>query len=146
MARVLLRDATFGALAVIDPSDGLPGISRIALAPTKTGQPMSLISDLAAHARALQACPDCALLLGEPGVKGDPLTHPRISLKARAHFLRHGEAGYDELAAQYLAQRPKAKLYIGFGDFSIVMFEPVSAFLNGGFGKAFDLTAGDLLD
>ncbi|MDA7428106.1 pyridoxamine 5'-phosphate oxidase family protein [Primorskyibacter aestuariivivens] len=146
LARALLRDARFAALAVRDPEDGWPSVSRIALAMTKDGRPMSLISDLSAHARALQVNPSGALLVGEPGEKGDPLTHPRLSLKARARFVRHGEAEHASLAARYLEQRPKAKLYIGFGDFSIVVFSPVSGLLNGGFGKAFALTPGDLLD
>ena len=146
LARALLREARFAALSVRDPEDGWPAVSRIALAMMEDGRPMSLISDLSAHARALKASPECGLLVGEPKDKGDPLTHPRLSLKVRACFVRHGEAEYAPLAERYLEQRPKVKLYIGFGDFSIVVFSPVSALLNGGFGKAFALTPGDLLE
>lgn len=146
LARALLREARFAALAVRDPDDGWPAVSRIALAMTGDGCPMSVISDLSAHASALKASAECSLLVGEPGDKGDPLTHPRLSLKMRARFVRHGEAEHAPLAERYLEQRPKAKLYIGFGDFSIVVFSPVSGLLNGGFGKAFALTSGDLLD
>ena len=146
LARALLHDASFAALAVKDPEDGWPTVSRIALAVSEDGLPMSLISDLSAHARALQACVECSVLVGEPGGKGDPLTHPRLSLRARARFFRHGDADHAPLAAQYLRQRPKAKLYIGFGDFSIVTFSPVSGLLNGGFGKAFAMMPEDLVE
>lgn len=144
-ARGLLRTATFAALAVKDPQDGYPAISRIALAQSADGCPMSVISDLSGHTAALKAHPACALLLGEPEERGDPLTHPRLSIKAQARFVRRDMPDYSGLAVQYLAQRPKARLYIGFGDFSIVVFDPVSGLLNAGFGKAFALSASDML-
>ncbi|MGX9355250.1 HugZ family pyridoxamine 5'-phosphate oxidase [Roseobacteraceae bacterium S113] len=140
----LLNDFKHAALAVQDPGDGLPNISRIAFARTSKGQPMSLISDLSAHARALAAQPECALLLGEPGERGDPLTYPRLSLRVRARFVRHGMDEHKDLAAHYLVQQPKAKLYIGFGDFSIVTFSVREGLLNGGFGKAYPVSAADL--
>jgi len=139
-----MAEARFAALGVIDPATGAPQVSRIAVARGPDGLPISLISDLAAHAGALAANPSCSLLLGEPGDKGDPLTHPRLTLQARASFVRHGEAGHAPLRATYLAQNPKAKLYIDFADFSLVLFQPRHALLNGGFGKAFRLTADDL--
>ena len=37
---------------------------------------LTLVSALAPHFRALRENPDCALMLGEVGDKGDPLTHP----------------------------------------------------------------------
>jgi putative heme iron utilization protein len=48
------------------------------------------------------------------------------------------------LKAHYLAHYPKAQLYYDFGDFRIVRLNPVAAYLNGGFGKAYRLTAEDL--
>jgi putative heme iron utilization protein len=48
------------------------------------------------------------------------------------------------LAVAFLAKQPKAKLYIGFADFSLVRFTPLSAQMNGGFGKAYLLHAEDL--
>lgn len=145
LARALLRGATYAALAVRDPEDGWPAVSRIAFALDTQGAPLSLISDLSAHAGALKTASECALLVGEPADRGDPLTHPRLSLRVRAAFVRHGDADHAALAALYLQQRPKAKLYIGFGDFSILRFTVVSGLLNGGFGKAFAMTPDDLL-
>lgn len=121
------------ALAYTD-SDGLPGISRIAMGLDTDGAPLTLISALAPHFAGLQTHPDCALLLGEPGPKGDPLTHPRLMLRARAQFIDPTERA--ALRNLWLATHPKSKLYIDFSDFSFVRLLPVSALLNAGFGKA----------
>lgn len=145
LARDLIDSARFGALAVLDPDSGGPMVSRIAVATTETGGPMSLISDLSHHTRALRANPDCALLLGEPGPKGDPLTHPRISLQCSTRFVRQGDPAHPALRARYLARQPKAQLYIDFADFSFALFDVRHALLNGGFGKAYRLTPEDLL-
>ncbi|WP_417742121.1 HugZ family protein [Salipiger sp.] len=144
LARELIATARFAALGVTDPETGTPMVSRVSVVPGPDGLPLSLVSDLALHATALKADPSCALLLGEPGAKGDPLTHPRLSLQGGAHFIRHGEAGHADLAAHYLTLQPKAKLYIGFADFSLLRFEIRRGLLNGGFGKAFVLTPEDL--
>ena len=144
LARDLISSARFAALGVTDPETRTPMVSRVSMAPGPDGLPLSLVSDLAFHATALKADPACALLLGEPGPKGDPLTHPRLSLQASARFIRHGEAGHAALAAHYLTLQPKAKLYIGFADFSLLRFEIRRGLLNGGFGKAFVLTPEDL--
>ncbi|MDR5655257.1 HugZ family protein [Ruixingdingia sedimenti] len=145
LARSLLAEARHAALAVIEPGTGAPFVSRIALAPAPGGVPVSLISGLAVHCRALRENPACALLLGEPGDRGDPLTHPRLSLRARAEFVAPDAPGRADLRAHYLAARPKATLYADFADFSFVLFHPVSAVLNGGFARAYALHPADLL-
>ncbi|CUH67285.1 heme utilization protein HutZ [Thalassovita gelatinovora] len=144
LARGLLDRARYGALGVIDPGSDHPLVSRVAVGTSPQGRPISLISDLAHHTRALQHNPACSLLVGEPGDKGDPLTHPRLTIQAQARFLRHGAPGHAEMATHYLRDHPKAKLYIGFADFSFVLFDVSGAFLNGGFGRAFTLTPDDL--
>ncbi|MBM2321091.1 MULTISPECIES: HugZ family protein [Marivita] len=144
LARSLIESARFAGLAYTDKADGLPMISRVALVAGPEGMPLSLMSDLSHHSAALQHNPLCALLIGEPKGKGDPLTHPRLSLRATAHFVRHGEAERADLAIAFLSKQPKAKLYIGFADFALVRFTPLGAHLNGGFGKAYVLTADDL--
>ena len=144
LARDLIAQARWAALAVLDPDSGGPMVSRIGVAPGPDGLPLALVSDLSHHSRALKADPACSLLLGEPGAKGDPLTWPRLSLMGRARFIRHGETGHAALAECYLRHQPKAKLYIGFGDFALLRFDIASAHLNGGFGRAFVLHADDL--
>lgn len=132
-----------GALSYIG-TDGLPGISRIAIGRDAAGIPLTLISALAPHTAGLRAHPDCALLLGEPGPKGDPLTHPRLMLRARASFAEDAER--PALRKIWLSDHPKAKLYIDFTDFSFVRLTPIDALLNAGFGKARRLSAQDLRD
>jgi len=144
LAQNLLSQARFGALAVREPGSGIPYVSRIAFGLCPDGQPLTLISDLAAHTRALKADPQCSLLIGEPGEKGDPLTHPRMTLICKAEFLPRDMDGYQDLRTHYLVQYPKAKLYVDFADFNFTRLTVSRADLNGGFGKAFQLTPGDL--
>ncbi|WP_270726854.1 pyridoxamine 5-phosphate oxidase [Shimia sp. Alg240-R146] len=146
LARGLLRDATYGALAVLDPRTGAPSVTRVAIGTTLHGMPVSLISRLATHFSALEADQRCSLLLGEPGPKGDPLTHPRMTLHCDAGFIHTGMPAHDSLRAHYLATHPKSKLYIDFPDFSFVRFTVNGGLLNGGFGKAFQITSDDLRD
>jgi len=145
MARDLMDGATFAALGVLDPETGSPMLSRIAVACDTDGLPVSLISTLSAHAQALAANPAASLLLGEPEDRGDPLTHPRLTVQVQAERIGRDDAGFPALRDHYLARRPKSKLYIDFADFFFYRFRPDRAFLNGGFGKAFHLTADDLL-
>ncbi|WJY23002.1 pyridoxamine 5'-phosphate oxidase family protein [Fontisubflavum oceani] len=139
LARKLIDDARFGTLGVLDPKNGAPMVSRIAVVPDEDGTPLTLISDLSSHSAALAANPACSLLLGEPGAKGDPLTYPRLTLQCRAE-----RADKDGLRAHYLAHYPKAQVYYNFTDFRLVRLQITCSFLNGGFGKAFHLTTADL--
>jgi len=143
-ARALLAGARHGELPVLEPETGAPHLARIGLALAPCGAAMSLISDLAIHTRALVADPRCALLVGEPGRRGDPLTHPRLTISAEARFPDEAEGGRDDLRAAYVRQRPKARLYAGFADFRLVLFVPRHGFLNAGFGRAYRLSAEDL--
>lgn len=140
IARALILRARFAALAVLDPASAAPAVTRIALVPGPTGAPLTLISTLSTHTSALKANPACSLLIGEPGPKGDPLTHPRLTLQATATH-----ADKSALRDHYLTHYPKARLYYDFSDFQLTQMTPKSAFLNGGFGKAFHLTWADLV-
>jgi putative heme iron utilization protein len=144
LARTLLRSARFGAIAVLDSETGAPLASRVGVATDIDGAPLILISLLAAHTRAILADPRCSLLLGEPG-KGDPLAYPRISISCAATKLGKDTEEKAQAERRYLNRHPKAKLYVGLGDFSFFRLEPSGASLNGGFGKAYLLTRADLL-
>ncbi|WP_435660604.1 HugZ family protein [Leisingera caerulea] len=143
LAQSLMAEARFAALGVL-LEEGIPLVTRVAFALDPQGGPVSLISDLAQHTRALHRNPACSLLVGEPGGKGDPLTHPRLSLICRAEFVSRQSPEHDPLAAHYLCRQPKAKLYLQFADFTFARFRVTAAHLNGGFGKAFHLDAADL--
>ena len=143
LARGLIDGARFGALAVVHPDTGLPHVTRVAMGTDTAAGPLTLISDLSLHTRALRTEPRACVLLGEPADRGDPLTHPRLSLDVTADFVPRG-ADHDALRARWLAQHPKARLYIDFSDFAFVRLNPTGAALNGGFGRAFLLGPADL--
>lgn len=139
-ARALMADimdtAQFAALAVVR-EDGTPSVTRVAFSVDKDRLPVTLISDLSLHTKALRSGRACSLLVGEPGEKGDTLTHPRLTLHCVPQFVTREDAGYADLRAWYLERRPKVKLYVDFADFNFVRFEIVDGLLNAGFGKAF---------
>lgn len=137
-ARDLLFTARYAALAVAHPDTGHPYVSRVATV-ADGHSALMLISTLSIHTKALQANPRCALLIGEPGDKGDPLTHPRMTLSGKAELT-------DKAACKdmWLAAIPKAQLYYDFADFQMYRLTPDTIDLNGGFGKAFQLAPGDL--
>jgi hypothetical protein len=146
-ARALAQDLMalgHAALAWTDPDTGTPGISRIAFARDPEVGPLTLISGLAPHFHALRANPDCALMLGEVGDKGDPLTHPRLMVRARAAFVAPDDPARPALRDRWLARNPKAQVYIDLPDFAFVRLTPSSALLNGGFGRAHRISAADL--
>ncbi len=143
LARSLLANSRHASLAVI-VAPGQPMVTLIALGQDLCGRPLSLISGLAAHTQALMHTPACSLLLREPGAKGDALSHPRLTLLAQAQIIPRSDAQHDRRAAHYVQQNPKAKLYLGLGDFTFVQFQVDHALLNAGFGKAYRMTAADL--
>ncbi len=136
LAQELITGADHAALAVLRPGSALPSVSRIALATDGENRPISLISTLADHTRALQANPACALLIGSPEVKGDPLVHPRLTLHCTATLIPRATSAHQILRERYLSLRPKARLYVDFADFGFVRFKVEDGMLNGGFGKA----------
>ncbi len=80
---------------------------------------------------------------GDAG-KGDPLAHPRITVMAEASGIERDSPDYQRIRSRFLARHPKAALYADFADFRFLRLAPVSASLNGGFGKAYVLTREDL--
>lgn len=137
LALQLLTGARFGALGVL-LRPGQPMVTRVASL-WSDGQMRLLVSTLSAHTGALEADPAASLLIGEPGQKGDPLTHPRLTLLG-------GVAPCDKAAwrDRWLQAHPKSALYFDFTDFRIFGLTPVEGHLNGGFGKAYRLTGDDL--
>lgn len=132
------------ALAWTDPDSGTPGISRIAFARDPEAGLLTLVSGLAPHFRALRDKPDCALMLGEVGDKGDPMTHPRLMIRARASFMASDDPARPGIRDRWLTRNSKATVYIDLPDFAFVRLSPVSALLNGGFARAYHVKPEDL--
>ncbi|MGJ8571220.1 MAG: HugZ family protein [Hoeflea sp.] len=144
LARRLIRAARFAAIGVLEPGTGFPFTSRVLTGVDVDGTPLILVSALSVHTNALVADSRASLLFGEPG-KGDPLAHPRITVRTRAETVARSDLNHARLRARFIARHPKAALYADFPDFAFFRMVPESASLNGGFGKAFVLEASDLL-
>jgi heme iron utilization protein len=143
LARSLIDGARAGMLATLQ-SDGHPFASLTSLALDTDRTPLILVSQLSAHTGNLLRDPRASLLIASGG-KGDPLAHPRITLQVRAEPVPRDTPQHVIARAGFLAHQPKAALYIDFADFLLVRLAIRHASLNGGFGKAYELTQEDLV-
>jgi heme iron utilization protein len=134
MIRRMLTEALHGALGTL-MADGAPFTSLVALARDRSLRPVIITSHLSAHTGHMERDGRVSLLVGEIG-KGDPLAHPRLTLLGRAEAAHPDDMAYGELREAYLAQNPKAKLYVDLPGFWFWRISPETVALNGGFGKA----------
>jgi putative heme iron utilization protein len=140
LARTLLRSIRSGTLGTLDRNTGHPFASLVTVATDIDGSPVILTSRLSTHTANLEADPRASVLLAQIG-KGDPLAHPRLTVLGRFARIERDDADEPRVRRRFLARHPKAELYAGFGDFSFWRLNVVSAHLNGGFARAADLTA-----
>jgi heme iron utilization protein len=144
IAKGLLRVTRAGSLATIDRNTGHPFASLVNVATDVDGAPLILVSRLSTHTANLEADGRASLLLTSSG-KGDPLAHPRLTLLGTFIQVARGDADEPRLRRRFLARHPKSELYAGFADFSFWRLHTVSAHLNGGFARAADLKAADVI-
>lgn len=144
LAKTLIRAARVGSLATIEAASGHPFASMASVATDIDGTPLILTSRLSGHTANFAADARCSLLLGQPG-KGDPLAHPRITLLAEARAIARDGEDQPRIRRRFLSRNPKAELYVDFPDFQFFRLELARASLNGGFARAYELTATDLL-
>ena len=111
--------------------------SLVALARDEDLSPLIITSHLSTHTGHLEREPRVSLLISAIG-KGDPLAHPRLTLTGRATAAKPGGAEYDRIRPVYIAQNPKAQLYVQLPGFWFWRITPEKLFLNGGFGKAWN--------
>ena len=143
LARKLIDEAQYASIGVVEPQTGTPIVSRIAVGTDSSGNLIFLASQMSNHTQALERDARASIMVGEPG-KGDPLAHPRVTLIGTIEKIARDTKERDQLRDPYLAHHPKAKLYIDFGDFHFFRLNIERANLNGGFGKAFELSPEDL--
>jgi heme iron utilization protein len=144
VAKDLLRSTRAGALATIDRNTGHPFASLVNIATDVDGAPLILVSRLSTHTANLEADGRASVLLASTG-KGDPLAHPRLTLIGSFRQVPRDHPDEPRLRRRFLAHHPKSELYAGFADFSFWRLDVVSAHLNGGFARAADLTAADVM-
>jgi heme iron utilization protein len=144
LAKALLRATRAGALATIDRNTGHPFASLVNIATDADGAPLILTSRLSTHTANLEQDGRASVLLAATG-KGDPLAHPRLTLLGAFRPIARGHADEPRVRRRFLARHPKSQLYADFADFSFWRLDVVSAHLNGGFARAADLTAADVM-
>jgi heme iron utilization protein len=144
IAKRLLRVTRAGALSTIDRNTGHPFGSLVNVATDTDGSPLILVSRLATHTANLEQDGRASLLLTAAG-RGDPLAHPRLTVLGTFATVAREDASEPRLRRRFLARHPKSELYAGFGDFSFWRMSVVSAHLNGGFARAADLKAAEIV-
>ena len=143
LSRSLVRASPFACLATLS-ADGFPLATLASVATDADGAPITLVSRLSGHTANLLERPRLSLLFGRQG-RGDPLAHPRISVTGEARIIEREGVEGARIRRRFLARQPKAQLYVDFPDFLFIKVAIRSASLNGGFGKAYELSADDLL-
>jgi putative heme iron utilization protein len=144
LAKALLRATRAGTLGTLDRNTGHPFASLVNVATDIDGSPLILTSRLSTHTANLEHDGRASILLAETG-KGDPLAHPRLTVLGTFAQIEKETEEDARVRRRFLARHPKSELYAGFGDFSFWRLTVVSAHLNGGFARAADLTAHDVL-
>ncbi len=144
VAKQLLRGTRAGALATLDRNTGHPFSSLVNVATDADGSPLILVSRLSAHTANIEVDPRASVLLASTG-KGDPLAHPRLTVLGTFANISADAPDAARVRRRFLSHHPKSALYAGFGDFTFWRLQVVSAHLNGGFARAADLKADDVI-
>lgn len=144
VAKDLLRATRAGALATIDRNTGHPFSSLVNVATDTDGSPLILVSRLSTHTANIERDSRASVLLASTG-KGDPLAYPRLTVLGSFAQIERDSQDEARVRRRFLARHPKSQLYAGFGDFSFWRLGVVSAHLNGGFARAADLRASDIM-
>jgi hypothetical protein len=144
LAKSLLRATRAGSLGTLDRNTGHPFASLVNVATDADGSPLILTSRLSTHTANLEADGRASILLAQSG-KGDPLAHPRLTVLGTFARVERDSADAARVRRRFLARHPKSELYAEFGDFEFWRMNVASAHLNGGFARAADLKAADLL-
>jgi len=144
LANLLLRVTRAGTLGTLDRNTGHPFASLVNVATDTDGSPVILTSGLSTHTANLEHDGRASILLAETG-KGDPLAHPRLTVLGTFAPVEKETDDDARVRRRFLTRHPKSELYAGFGDFAFWRMMVASAHLNGGFARAADLTAHDVL-
>jgi putative heme iron utilization protein len=144
LAKALLRSTRAGTLATLDRNTGHPFASLVNVATDADGSPVILTSRLSTHTANLEAEGRASVLLAQTG-KGDPLAHPRLTVLGAFAAVARESGDEARVRRRFLARHPKSELYVSFADFGFWRMTVASAHLNGGFARAADLAAADVL-
>ncbi|PTL58517.1 HugZ family protein [Paraconexibacter algicola] len=131
-ARTLVAQTNVATLATLS-EDGHPWGSLVSYATLADGSPVLCVSLLAEHGRNLRADQRASLVVAEPARGGDPLNSGRVTLAGVAQR----PTGTLEATARdaYVQAHPPARLYAGFGDFSLWVLRVDRVRWVGGYGR-----------
>jgi heme iron utilization protein len=133
-ARALLAAESVGVLSTISVHrPGFPYGSVTPYALSARGEPLLLLSRLAAHTKNLLADPRASLFVGDRSAAEDPQAGARVSLLGRVSPLP--AADEPDARSRYLTVWPRAASYLALGDFSLWRLEVEEARLIAGFGE-----------
>lgn len=142
LLRSLLVERNTAALATLH--EGRPSASMIPFTATVAGGSLRVVthvSGLSGHTRDMRSNPEVCLLMTAPEAPDvPPQALPRVSINAVAAFVSPDHSDHARVKAAYLDKFPHAADLFLLGDFSLVVFEPTSARLIAGFGRAFTLS------
>lgn len=143
-ARLLaLRNPTAVLSTVSKKLQGMPFGSVSPIMLTDTGQVIFYVSDIAQHARNLEADPRLSVTIFNPAQRGDQNEQGRLTLSGTAHKLSHDEGS--EIEAKYLRLFPAAAGYKNAHDFHYWQMAVEHIRYIGGFGEIFWLTPAEWL-
>jgi putative heme iron utilization protein len=141
-ARTLVHQGRTGTLATLSRRHpGHPFASIMPYALDADGRPVFLISTMAMHTQNLEADGRASLLVTQPGVTGDPLASPRVTLIGRAGRLNRDEAG--AVRPTYLAAHANAAYWVDFEDFAFWRLDVDDVYFVGGFAAMGWVEAGE---
>jgi putative heme iron utilization protein len=132
-ARSLVYGHDRGSLATRD-ADGYPFGSVALYVLDESGNPVSLLSEIAEHTRNVRRDGRASLLVSAGVRDGDDvMAMPRVTLKGRLVSLQAAEA--TRWRDEFLRAHPSAESYVSFGDFGWWRLEVSSVRFVGGYGR-----------
>lgn len=141
--RSMMRAASHGALASLDPESGFPFASLVEFATAMDGAPLLLLSDLAIHTQNLKADDRVSLLIRDAGAQPSDdalLASDRLTVVGRIR-----RCDDDDARRRYLAHRPRSSQFAGFSDFALYRLEPEVLHRVAGFGRIVTRPASEIL-
>ena len=140
----LIYQSRWASLATCGP-DG-PIASQVAYAPEPgLGGVLLLLSQLAAHTRAVLATHSAAISISETDDgREDPQTLRRIMLRGPVATIERSDPDHNAAAACYLDRLPAARKLLDFSDFRLLRLQVEEARYVGGLGNARTLSGAAL--
>ncbi len=135
-SRQIIRSTKKAFLNTIaNPDDssfaGWPSTSLVTVVAAWDGSPVLMLSDIAYHAKNIQADERCALMFDGTQGYANPQEGPRVSVVGKLK-----KNNDKRLHARFLNRHPGARLYAGFGDFNFYKMNVEKFHFVGGFARA----------